>query len=480
MTLLTPKSWHGYCALVCLLWVISPAEARQLDKAADEILNARQGIFGTWEDPLRHQLYRFYWNPALSMAHYEKLGETQYLLENISPIELKSFASLELSGDTLYLDGHVLRRTQEKTGTFPPPPGFPSNNFELFWRTVQTFYPHFATRNIDWEHLVKSAHAKLEKKTDLFRLLSSMLEEIGDNQLRLVKPSSDADYSYDHGTRKDEPTFFPPRFTKRIELLVDEVNETNGDSIDPTWLIDRAEKHLIQNVHDTYLGASLHDRDENFLWGRLKHFDSIGYLGIKTLEGIDREMLVRHFAFITHELKQNPMKALVIDLRLCHDDEDGYALELARRFIDSPRVVLTEYFYADGKTSQEKEIRIEPIPSEQRLTANRIYFLTGPMTSGSAETLLMALDGAPQVIRVGETTMGLTSAISVRHLTNGWELQVPNILRKSAKKQSYELTGLPPDIDAEFPFLPDKVDPALDAILSREKQSALLRVNEQS
>jgi C-terminal processing protease CtpA/Prc len=61
----------------------------------------------------------------------------------------------------------------------------------------------------------------------------------------------------------------------------------------------------------------------------------------------------------------------------------------------------------------------------------------------------MALMGRkPRIIRVGENSQGVFSDVLDRRLPNGWRLVLPNEIYATEDGESFDVTGVPPDVPA--------------------------------
>ncbi len=91
--------------------------------------------------------------------------------------------------------------------------------------------------------------------------------------------------------------------------------------------------------------------------------------------------------------------------------------------------------------------------------------LISSITMSAAETFSEALIGrVPHVIRIGENTQGVFCDILDRHLPNGWTFGLPNAVYRTANGKSFDVAGIPPDIDVHVFTERDIVsgrDPAL-------------------
>jgi C-terminal processing protease CtpA/Prc len=52
------------------------------------------------------------------------------------------------------------------------------------------------------------------------------------------------------------------------------------------------------------------------------------------------------------------------------------------------------------------------------------------------------------IVRIGENTQGLFSDVLDRRLHNGWRFGLPNEIYRTADGQTFDLVGIPPDLEA--------------------------------
>ena len=78
-------------------------------------------------------------------------------------------------------------------------------------------------------------------------------------------------------------------------------------------------------------------------------------------------------------------------------------------------------------------------PASLRINENaHIDLLTSSITASAAESFVLALSSLPNIIRIGQPTMGILSDQFARKLPNGWWVMLSNELRLSSEGKSYE------------------------------------------
>jgi len=77
-----------------------------------------------------------------------------------------------------------------------------------------------------------------------------------------------------------------------------------------------------------------------------------------------------------------------------------------------------------------------------------VVLLTGLLTISAGETFTQALMGrTPHVTRIGENTQGVFSDVLNRKLPNGWEFGLPNEVFRTKDGKTFDVGGIPPDIN---------------------------------
>jgi C-terminal processing protease CtpA/Prc len=75
-----------------------------------------------------------------------------------------------------------------------------------------------------------------------------------------------------------------------------------------------------------------------------------------------------------------------------------------------------------------------------------IIVLTSSTTLSAAEIQVLSLMTLPHVTLIGEQTYGIFSDMLLKILPNGWEFTLSNEQYLTPEGESYEQTGIPPDI----------------------------------
>jgi len=95
-----------------------------------------------------------------------------------------------------------------------------------------------------------------------------------------------------------------------------------------------------------------------------------------------------------------------------------------------------------------------------------IAILISPNTASAAEVFLTAMSSLPHVTIVGEKTVGILADQLDKDLPNGWVVAVPNVVFMDKNGTSFEVTGVPPDVEV-ITDLPDLFGRRRDKVIEK-------------
>ena len=162
-------------------------------------------------------------------------------------------------------------------------------------------------------------------------------------------------------------------------------------------------------------------------------------------------------------------RALVIDIRDNGGGDEQIGRDIAVRFYDRTRVYRVTQF-RDGPAHGDfaKRATTSLSPEGARRFAGPVALLTNRFDGSSAEDFTLMMRVLPQVVVVGDTTLGLGSNPREVTLSNGWTMRVPQSMQSTPDGFVYQWRGLPPTI--AVPWTPADTaagrDPYLDAALA--------------
>ncbi len=340
------------------------------------------------------------------------------------------------SSDTkrLHMEGTVSDIVLHRTAKLPEmclsaPANTPETNYAIFWQTFAEHYAFFDLHKTDWKSVDRKFRPEVSSSTkpeELFEILQRMVEPLQDAHIRIIARDIKQDYEgRSSGT---------------------------GQLSDADWnrAHDVIEKYYVRGGLQSYCNNRIQ-------FGRLDN--SIGYLRITAFYGY---VLEDEYASALRELQtsldavfQNAakLKGIIIDIRLNHGGDDPLGLEIASRLTDR-----TYFAYRKvARNNREGKLHFTPPqetwvkPSARPSFRGKVVLLTGPDTVSAGETFTMALLGhTPHVRRVGLHTQGVFSDVLKRTLPNGWHFNLPNEVYLTREGKSFDVTGVPPDIEVEF------------------------------
>jgi C-terminal processing protease CtpA/Prc len=145
---------------------------------------------------------------------------------------------------------------------------------------------------------------------------------------------------------------------------------------------------------------------------------------------------------------------IILDVRYNPGGSDDVALTYAGYFTKSPVPAFT-------KTTRTETGYTQPftatIPPQSRNLTAPVVVLTSKFTGSAAEIFTMAMRELPQATTMGEATSGGLSDVLTFALPNGWTLGLSHQVYLTMAGESFESTGIPPDI-----AIPVDVDAAKD------------------
>ncbi len=291
----------------------------------------------------------------------------------------------------------------------------PTNNFELFWQTFDERYGLFEVKNINWNAIHDQFRPRVnDQMTDagLYQVLSDMMVQLNDNHLNL------------YPTNGDLPVF--PGGVLRYQ----------NDQL----TILKVQEDYDLEVVKKYL-AEYHQASPNIGYGRLP--GNIGYLNFTGTDSKKKAKKAMDAAL--SDLRET--KGLIIDIRGHYGGFDAISQYVAGRFATARKLYMTSRKRngpAHNQFADAVEWYVEPTGDFQY--NNPVILLTSRFTQSAGETFALAMNELAQTTMVGDTTAGSFSDNPNFELYNGWIFSVSVGDFRASNGQSYEGTGLAPDI----------------------------------
>jgi Peptidase family S41/Tricorn protease C1 domain len=323
----------------------------------------------------------------------------------------------------------------------------PQANYAIFWQTFAEQYPFFELHHLDWRAVNNKFRPQVTaatKPAELFKILRRMIEPLRDVHTGLMAPDLKEDFQ--------------------------------GWRSDPNQLEEDDWKKVSKLLESMYVHPGL----RSYCRGRVQFGivrRSAGYLRITAFyDYVDTKSSAAALEALQLALdgifeEAAKLTALVIDVRLNKGGDDALALEIASRLTRNKYLAYAKVARnnPDGALRFTAPQEVWVIPSTRPGFHGRVALLTGPDTVSAGETFTMALMGRePHVARIGLNTQGVFSDVLHRWLPNGWRFQLPNEKYLTRDRQSFDGSGVPPEIRVPF-FSPEDIqrgrDSALEAAL---------------
>jgi hypothetical protein len=274
--------------------------------------------------------------------------------------------------------------------------------FDQVVREFGTRYPTFAIKGIDWAALSAGYRARLTATStdrELFTELSSLLGELRDVHVRLITPLG----TYQYLPWRDRPP---------------NVNDA-----------------LVQS---RYVSSPRRTASGRMLWGRI---GETGYVRVSSLSGSGWATEIDQ---VLDSLGAS--RSLVMDLRGNPGGDESLALTMAGRFVTSARVY-ARIRVRNGPGYADLAPPVDKILSPRGTAyAGAVAVLTSRGIFSSAESFVLMMRQAPNVIVVGDTTGGGSANPLEVRLTNGWTVWVSRWVEYEPSGQTFEGRGIIPDV----------------------------------
>lgn len=309
-------------------------------------------------------------------------------------------------------------------------------NFEYFWHSVNELYAFFPQRHIDWaQRYQQYQHQITDKLSDaeLFDLLSTMLADFADSHVMLLA-EIDGEAAHFSAAPATELAEMAPNF----ELTEAELRTA----------LQQASLALMQHYAGT-TPLQTSGAAQPLWWGLSE--DNVGYIMLQGLAGysadaedIQADVAAARQAFSQMMAALAGADAVILDNRFNVGGYDDIAAELARFFIAQSQTVLTKQVNNLQATNVEQTLQLSPAA---QLFTGPLFLINSEVTVSAAETFSIMLKDQPQVTLLGQPSNGALSDMLEKQLPNGWLLTLSNETYLDQQRQSFEVSGIPVDIE---------------------------------
>lgn len=303
-------------------------------------------------------------------------------------------------------------------------PAAPGTNgiaaFEVAWSAVDSQYPFFAFKKIDWDRIYSAYRPRAERATGqaVDVVLLEMLGELKDGHVWL-RPPAGSDISL-HPGWVTEPEgriwpYYPPRKAR------------DQDVWDTSLLFNYLDPLSIQVTEDSAVGWATVNGD-------------IGYIYLS--EFMPHEITASLHAAVDG-VRQT--RALIVDVRHNTGGHRPVIEAFVSRFLTQPQAGLTAYLL--GEPLPAPPVR----PGGSFQYTNPIVVLINGVSFSGAEAFAEMMRQLPHVTVMGDTTGGGSGgadnrAPGVVRLPNGAEVGFPTVDLRRYDGMPWEWLGIPPDI----------------------------------
>ena len=205
-------------------------------------------------------------------------------------------------------------------------------------------------------------------------------------------------------------------------------------------------------------------------WGKF-NASNVGYIQMLGLGPDDDDEYARQLNGIFLELKG--VDTIIVDHRVNEGGGDTTATLFASYFASERTLAYTQKA-VNGDTFTEKQaVFIESADAQYLHTGNVIIIVSSSDVS-AGETFALSMKQLPQTVLLGRSTSGAFSDILEKSLPNGWLIGLSNEVAETPEGVSYEMVGIPPDIQPPAELLPlEERQAGIDSWLKLALETAL-------
>lgn len=363
--------------------------------------------------------------------------------------EIFKYRLVEAPGDDLYLTmfpGSAVYNFKPLAG-LPEKCSFKENwsgeeVFEVFAEYFGENFAFFERRGIDWPAEVNKARDMLgltPGDESLFEAFSYLIGILEDPHTELLEAYiGEEEVSANAGLGKTR---------QALKETLAENAEEEFSSLDISWLQD-FRKRIAENL----LNGKGHRVGRGQIdWGEID--EDIGYIQFLTFatfsreEGIDASLTALHEVLDEAISSLSEKKAIIVDATQNRGGIDVYAWAAVGHFANERHLVFTKD--NPGASAPKTQAFYVEVEGEQRYQG-QIYFVTSDVTVSAGESFTLAMRSLPNVTHVGTRTRGALSDELARMLPNGWYVGLSSEVVLDAKGESFEISGIPPDVEYQI------------------------------
>ena len=311
----------------------------------------------------------------------------------------------------------------------------PIQNFELFWHTINDLYAFLPERQIDWQQRYQQYVPLIsEQLTDeaLFSIFAEMLTGFNDSHTTLSADLNGISTEYSAAPANTISEYAADTETSTEEV----VSELLASSLELMQL---------------YAGKELTQADEEHPLWWAKSKDNVGYIMLSALGGFNQndtgvgdDFNQAEAAFKRMMADLADTDAIIIDNRFNGGGYDDIGSALVRYFLNKPQAVLQKQTKNRLATTDLVSLNLTPAAMTY---SKPVLLINSKLSVSAAETFSIMMKSLPQVTLLGEASNGALSDMLQVTLPNGWLLTLSNERYLDMQGKSYEVTGIPADIE---------------------------------
>ena len=326
--------------------------------------------------------------------------------------------------------------------------------FDLFLENLSENYAFSREREMNWELIHKEYEPMISDSTShdsLFQLMGEIVLQTEDQHTKLFnKAGKKIQYTYVPSSDTIISSFHHQKEIKTLNKYFGKFFEGNYQGITDSLLLGKGKKALKGKLE----------------WGKIT--DRVGYLHIHQFSDFVQGRLPRkeQIDSLNHYMAEaisslSHTEALIIDVSFNFGGFDAASLTFASYFAQEKVKAYENQVFYQGDFHTVSQVYVSPADS---ITYSKpVYLLTSDISRSAAEGFVMAMKALPQVIHVGQPTLGILSGMLNKSF--GGFLSTCSYQRLlSPSGQYFEVSGVEPEIEIAIFNRPNVMRGHLDAV----------------
>jgi hypothetical protein len=285
----------------------------------------------------------------------------------------------------------------------PDPSNDPVTNFEMLWNDFDQYYSFFELKGINWDSVYNSSRPAVHPGLSddaLFDIFEDMILALKDGHATLMVNRS---------------KYIQYRFWSKYP-----VNRLPGLG-----------SYLTVTKNSNSISSGIISGE-------------IGYVRISTFGGEEKDF--EAIDNVLSDFLTKNVKGLIVDVRGNGGGSDANSRLIAGRFTEE-KTVYSYFRYRNGPSHSAfgpwSPKTVEPAGVH---FDRRVMVLTNRGVYSASEDFVLAMKATQNAVIVGDTTGGGSGNPLIKALPNGWVYRIPRWQQVTPEMNSYEGTGIAPDI----------------------------------